>query len=230
MKYYLEQLTLFLFFMFINKVFYRLYDAFLIKNDTGYKELIYEKKMYVVKNLTKSTLLAFFSLLCAPRIYSLFFHHSISDWEITAWGSLYASTDFMGLLFVPNLPTTTKIHHTCVMVFAVFNIFVDHSKEGVHHALIVLTYFSCLPYLVNSLLAFRFLKSIDRTSQLAKLSFGIYGISIFCNFILQHIYVLYILEHHWYNYVYLLLYYLAILRDDIKLMKYLHFKSTESAS
>ena len=73
-------------------------------------------------------------------------------------GVLYAIPDFVSLFLVSRMSVTTKLHHVCVVIFMLFNLFTDYSELGVSRALVVYGVFSTFAYLVNLLLASRFLK------------------------------------------------------------------------
>ena len=220
----------------LNLFLYLFFHWFLTQFNTRYPTLNYDRKCYVVKNLTKSFLLAMFGIFFTPVLYRYLKYHQFSDWELTAYGCLYTSTDLTGLLVVPNLPMTTKIHHTVVTLLGFTTIFlVDFHKFGLSHAFIPLTYLSVIPYLVNTLLAFRFIAYPLVNRWLARLSLIIYALSIALNFGFQHYFVFWLLPSFspnqsidWTHWFYLIVvYYLAILRDDLKLLSYLYNKSLQ---
>ena len=82
------------------------------------------------------------------------------EWRTTSirnLGVLYAIPDTVSLLLVERMALTTRIHHLCVIVFMVINLFNDYSERNVWRALVVYAVFSTFAYLVNLLLASRFL-------------------------------------------------------------------------
>jgi len=168
-------------------------------------------------------------LASAPRfLLQTMIYQQYNNWWITFYGNVYVSTDLTALLVVPNLPMTTKIHHICVMLFGIVNILVDYEQEGFHLVLVPLTVFSCIPYIVNFYLAHRWSPLPFKNSVLIQLCFWTYGLSILANLFFQHYYVFWLFEPHYINYIYLMMYYMAILRDDIKLMQYLFYKGFTS--
>uniref|UniRef100_A0A6S9XHW2 Uncharacterized protein n=1 Tax=Chrysotila carterae TaxID=13221 RepID=A0A6S9XHW2_CHRCT len=52
-------------------------------------------------------------------------------------GVLYAIPDFVSLFLVSRMAFSTKLHHVCVVVFMVANLFNDYSDDGVGRALVV---------------------------------------------------------------------------------------------
>jgi len=71
--------------------------------------------------------------------------------------TLYAIPDAVSMLLVSRMSFSTKVHHLCVVVFMVVNLFVDYEQETIGRALVVYATFSTFAYLVNLLLASRFL-------------------------------------------------------------------------
>lgn len=205
-----------------NGGLYYMYYNLLMRRNAIFRGLEIERQMYVIKNLTKSTFLFLLAIISTPWVYELV---TIGNWEnhrIKFIGSVYVSTDIAGLLFVPDLPKTTKIHHTIVFFLGMMNILVDYQQDGIHRALIALTYFSILPYLVNTLLGLRFLGFPELKQNLALISYWVYGASIIINCSYQNIYTIFYCQS-WFlvRIVYLCLYYM-ILYDDLKLLSYLY--------
>lgn len=222
MIYFLEQLLTLLSLTFIGNGFgYLFYYLILNQWNKSFRGLKYEKKLYVMKNLTKSSFLTFLTLYTTPNLYQIY-QTGIWDNElITFMGHIYVSTDIAGLFFVPNLPQATKIHHTVVFFFGMANILVDYNQPGIHRALITLTYFSIIPYIVNTLLGSRYLGFPLVNRWLAIFASILYGICITLNCIIQHVYIFYLSDDWWVmRLTYLILYHL-IFWDDRNLMKWL---------
>jgi hypothetical protein len=226
--YFLEQIMVLLGFVGISLFNYGALNYYLTQTSEHYRKLEYHRKCYMVKNLSKSLML-FMMLASAPRfLFQTMIYQNYDNWWITFYGNVYVSTDLTALLVVPKLPMTTKIHHICVLLFGMVNILVDYEQEGFHLVLVPLTVFSCFPYIVNFYLAYRWSPLPFKNSVLIQLCFWTYGLSIMANLFFQHYYVFYLFEPQYINYIYLCLYYLAILRDDLKLMQYLFYKGFTS--
>mmetsp|Transcript_10493 Transcript_10493/g.32293 ORF Transcript_10493/g.32293 Transcript_10493/m.32293 type:complete len:198 (+) Transcript_10493:662-1255(+) len=91
------------------------------------------------------------------------------QWRTTSirnLGVLYAIPDTVSMLLVERMALTTKLHHICVFIFMVVNLFNDYEKRNVWRALVVYAVFSTFAYLVNLLLASRFLSVSRRLSTL----------------------------------------------------------------
>ena len=116
-------------------------------------------KKYTVKNLSKSCLLLYILITLSPTIYDIIFNGVWNNNRVYFYGILYASTDVTGLLVVPNLATATKVHHITVLIFSTLNIISNHEVNGLHRALIVLGFFSVIPYIVNTYLGLRHLET-----------------------------------------------------------------------
>lgn len=71
---------------------------------------------------------------------------------------LYAVPDAVSLLVVKRMANTTKVHHVIVVFFMVVNLCITYEDEhSVSRALVVYAIFSTFAYLVNLLLASRFI-------------------------------------------------------------------------
>jgi hypothetical protein len=140
------------------------------------------------------------------------------------------STDVTGLLFVPNLSSATKLHHTTVWIFSTLSMISDYTLNGLHRALVVLCFFSAIPYLVNAYLGLRHLNTHMYVKQkIVDIALYTYANSVAVNVVLQHLYVFRWVPLHIVSFVYLGLYYL-ILYDDIKLIRYLYYKYKTTGS
>jgi len=85
-------------------------------------------------------------------------HDQWENGRIRNLGVLYAIPDFVSLFLVSRMTITTKAHHVCVVIFMVYNLYTDYEELSVARALVVYGVFSTFAYLVNLLLASRFLK------------------------------------------------------------------------
>lgn len=207
---------------FANPLVYAFFYYLLTTKNELFRELSHAKKRYVVKNLSKSVFLFFLSFCCLPYIIGAL---QTGHWPNNAFrklGSVYCATDIAGLCFVPNLSTTTKLHHMVVTFCAFANILVDYQQPGIHRAMIFLAYFSMVPYLVNTLLGMRPLGFPEVKKKLAKLASVIYSLSILCNCVYQHYYVFFSSDYLILRCVYMLLYW-VIFYDDLILLNYLTY-------
>ena len=211
-----------------NYISFSLLDQILKRKSNNYPLLEHRNQRYVVKNLTKSGLLMGLLITAAPGIWNMFRYNQWDNQLIHTIGSIYVSIDLSGLLFVPNLPIETKIHHTCVMILGLINVFMDYTIPGLHRALISLTLLSMIPYLVNTYLGMRYLEGAKIKRWILHICLWLYSFSVLVNCILQHLYIFWFIPDFSLTLsvlktLYLMLYYF-ILNDDVKLIKYLHYK------
>ena len=173
----------------VNFTIYNVLDRILMKLSYAYPKLSHANKRYVVKNLSKSGVLLLLLLRTTPALWNMFLYDQWDNALISTIGIVYASTDLTGLLFVPNLPTATIVHHICVMVIATINVFMDYTQEGLHRAFISLTILSMIPYLVNTYLGMRHLEGVELKRWIVKICLWVYSVSVLFNCFLQHAYI-----------------------------------------
>ena len=132
-------------------------DYFLARQSTSYARIPDDKKFYVLSNLIKSAVLTAYTPQAAYLLYQAIHLDEWSTPRIRSLGVLYAIPDFVSLFLVQRMALTTKAHHVCVVIFMVINLYNDYAHENVCRALVVYAVFSTFAYLVNLLLASRFL-------------------------------------------------------------------------
>lgn len=236
--YHIQQL---IYCMIANGVLYILYHLLLLRYSNTYPFLNYNQRSYVIKNLSKSTILAYIS----SHIYLIFSTIILDKWNnstTTYLGNLYISTDIMGLIFVPSLSADTVRHHFVVCFLGLINNICNYENPGIHRAMVILTIFSTFPYTVNTSLGIRHLKLKYEyfVSWLLRLSMALYIACIFSNFIYQLSYVIFTASFSItqqltgdnpdsykliiYDLLFLSCYY-VILLDDISLVQYFEYKT-----
>lgn len=132
-----------------------------------FKQLEYSKQMYVVKNIIKSGVLCYLTLMSFYDILPQFYNEFNNE-MIKKYASKYVSNDIMALIIVRRLPLTTKIHHsiTSLLLLYTFNIdFNDEKQFG--ELLIIYTILSSYTFIVNFYLGLRYFKTkvIENTSS-----------------------------------------------------------------
>jgi hypothetical protein len=148
---------------------------YLSRHSSSYARIADDKKFYVLSNLIKSAVLLSYSPLAADVLYAIFTRDEWSTSRIRNLGVLYAIPDFVSLFLVRRMALTTKLHHICVVVFMVVNLYNDYAIENVARALVVYAVFSTFAYLVNLLLASRFLKlSVGLSLCMSAAALGVY--------------------------------------------------------
>mmetsp|Transcript_3069 Transcript_3069/g.8799 ORF Transcript_3069/g.8799 Transcript_3069/m.8799 type:complete len:351 (+) Transcript_3069:592-1644(+) len=131
--------------------------AVMMRVSTSYAAIPDAKKFYVLSNLVKAAVLLSYTPVAARTLYLGMVNDEWRTTSIRNLGVLYAIPDTVSLLLVERMALTTRIHHLCVIVFMVINLFNDYSERNVWRALVVYAVFSTFAYLVNLLLASRFL-------------------------------------------------------------------------
>jgi hypothetical protein len=186
-----------------------------------YVDLDEYKRKYIIKNIFKSTILALILIPSTLVLYDGFINNVWSNLVIKFIGCIYVSLDLSGLVYVQGLPITTVIHHLVVCVFGILNLYVDYEDEGYYRSLLIYTYFSIIPFIVNFYLGYRYL-SYDQLYKkgVAYIAMLIYGVSLVINIICQLVFF------YNSNFSYSIILYLGlfslIFNDDIKLIKFLN--------
>ena len=139
-------------------------DYFLARQSTSYARIPDDKKFYVLSNLIKSAVLTAYTPQAAYLLYQAIHLDEWSTPRIRSLGVLYAIPDFVSLFLVQRMALTTKAHHICVVIFIVSNLYNDNAHETGCRAHGVYAVFSTFAYLVNLLLASRFLPVKPRMS------------------------------------------------------------------
>ena len=161
-------------------------DHYMALASTSYAKIEEGKKFYVLSNLIKSAVLLAYTPSAAATLYKACVNDDWSTPRIRALGVLYAIPDAVSMLLVRRMATSTKVHHLCVVFFMCINLVVTYEQKTVGRALVVYGVFSTFAYLVNLLLASRFLPVSPASSLvLSCLAFGIYPASLAINWTWQ---------------------------------------------
>ena len=187
-----------------------------------YQALHHDKKQYVLKNLIKSLYLAILSCLALPIIiWPIIQTNTWHSQFIRCFGTMYVSNDFIGLLFVNNLPQTTRIHHIISSCLVCCALTIDFQTSEIGQAMFVYTVASAAAYIVNLHLAVRWLCVRHSLRWLRQVSGCIY---VCCCAMSWGWHIWWVGQHWEQLYIYHLLYLGLlswIIRDDIILMTWL---------
>lgn len=214
-----------LFFMGSYVIFasYFMFHYYLTKLSRSYASISSDKQFYVLSNCIKAAMLASMTPFALHLLYMALIQDVWISARIRNLGCLYAIPDFVSLLLVRKMSSATKAHHVCVCVFNYLSCQNDYAQENICRLIVVYAVFSTLAFLVNLLLASRFLNiSREWFILLSSLSLGIYVSACGINWTWQVWYIarLVSLTNHWSIYVYCTLL-SAIVYDDLVLMKWL---------
>jgi len=161
-------------------------NYYMAKKSTSYGKIPEDKKFYVLSNLIKSAVLLAYTPTAAVTLYNACVLDQWSTPRIRTLGVLYAIPDAVSMLLVTRMATSTKVHHICVVIFMVVNLYVSYEQETIGRALVVYAIFSTFAYLVNLLLASRFLPiSPGFSLSLSALALAIYTACLALNWTWQ---------------------------------------------
>ena len=143
-----------------SMLFYYAYfvtNSLLTTFNRKYRHLSNEKQMYVVSNLLKSIFLCFSSPLAGYVLYDTMYLRNWNNPLIKNLGVFYSIPDTVSLLMVKKMDMTTKIHHIIVVLFNIASISNNYSTNNILRFLIIYGCFSTFAFIVNFILAVRFL-------------------------------------------------------------------------
>ncbi|KAI6655195.1 hypothetical protein LOD99_2484 [Oopsacas minuta] len=144
------------------------------------------KKWYVIANILKACLLAFICLNTQFYfgIYALATGGFVPMIELKRTTVLYIVSDFAGLIMVPRLPFTTKMHHYVTFFIGIL-IWSSNLNSpgftgviGVAKMAFIYGLFSCIPFLVNLFLGLRI--CVPKNKAMVVLSFIAFLTYILC--------------------------------------------------
>ena len=209
-------------------MFYIFTYIFLEDYNKTFKRLELNKRLYVVKNIVKAFNLGYISFTYTNTLVNYMISDKYDMPVIRDLASLYVSNDILALILVPNLPMTTKIHHSLTTLFLFYTMIVDYNDiSNPGKLLLIYTLLSCYSFLVNLYLGIRFLEQKNTENRIIKYSrvasFYTYATCCIMNWSI-HCYILLSRVISWqYNLQYLtytgLLYF--IVKDDLILMSWL---------
>jgi len=200
---------------------YSLVDRLLAKKNVPYYKLVTHRKLYVQKNIIKSIYLA--CLVVGASVFVVWPIITNNLWKTTliqTFAVMYGSNDLVGLLCVPSLPSTTKIHHYVSTFLVLVSLGIDFQHSEIGQSMLVYTYASASAYIVNFHLGIRWLYARDQHRWLRWTAAVVYLVTC-CLSWSWHLWWTFTRAHlYWYHVVYIVLL-LWIVRDDIILMRWL---------
>eukprot|EP01006_Ploeotia_vitrea_P034039 TRINITY_DN65692_c0_g5_i1.p2 TRINITY_DN65692_c0_g5~~TRINITY_DN65692_c0_g5_i1.p2 ORF type:complete len:337 (+),score=40.69 TRINITY_DN65692_c0_g5_i1:38-1012(+) len=202
---------------------YFTFDYFLKHYSSSYPRIATDKQFYVLSNLIKSAVLLAYTGPAAMMLYSTIVLDQWPTERIRIMGTLYAIPDFVSLFMVRRMMWSTIIHHIVVCVFNMISLYNDYGSENICRNIMVYAVFSTFAYLVNLLLASRWMNISRNTSIfLSLLAFVIYASCCAMNWSWQAWYLnrLFWNFHHFSIYLFVAMMFM-IVWDDIILLKWL---------
>jgi hypothetical protein len=217
-------------FFFIGIGFYALlyifFDKLLSKISVKYAQLEPQRKLYVLKNITKFIGLTILLKFAFDLFWVKYFEGIWINNLIYSCGFFYCSADFLGLILISTLPINSKIHHISTVLISILVSQIDFEKENsIMESIIIFTFLSAKSGIVNLYLGIRFLSTPHQHKIILWSAYYIYVYTFTINLIIQY-YALW-------RYAQLSLFYLThfilcnfVIYDDIELIKFLkHQKS-----
>jgi len=213
-------------FIYLHKYVYIWGERILIKynNLNELTNLTEYKIKYIIKNIWKSFILFLMLILGTFHFLEGFINNRWYNVFFYIFGTIYSSLDISGLIFVRGLPTATVVHHCVVGILGSLNLLVDYSISGYYRSIIIYTYFSIIPFLVNFYLGYRYISN-NRVmiKKIGSYSYKIYTFSLISNILSQ---IVFFINQEYSNYLYMYIgLYTLILYDDINLIKFLRKES-----
>lgn len=184
------------------------------------------KRKYIIKNIWKSFILLIILIGASIQFIDGFINNVWSNLSFKTWGTVYVALDLSGLIYVRGLPLPTVIHHLVVNILGIVNAQTDYNLPGYYRSILIYTYFSIVPFLVNFYLGYRYIDTNEyRKKKLALYAYRIYQVSLILNLLSQFIF--FISEPFHYSILLYLVLYCLILNDDIKLIMFLKKESID---
>lgn len=211
---------------------YFTFHYYLEQFSSSYKSVESDKQFYVLSNLIKSATLLSYTPLAAMVLYDTMVNDNWDTTRIRNLGCMYCIPDFVSLFLVKKMSTTTILHHAAVCIFNAASMVNDYEEENICRLMVVYAIFSTFAYLVNLLLASRFLGVPKWLAQyMSGGALTIYASCCTINWSWQAYYSKHLLAagHTWPLYAYLALICLVVY-DDLVLMKWLWYKAITDPS
>jgi len=178
------------------------------------------KRKYIIKNIWKSLILLIIFIGNFVSVIDSFSNNVWSNLHYHLYGLLYVSLDVSGLYYVRGLPRETVIHHCVVLCLGLLNSMVDYTTCVYARSVIIYTFFSVVPGIVNFYLGYRYLEhDTKRLHNVCYVSYWIYKICLALNLICQLLFFV-TASFHWSIMLYMGAYTLVIM-DDVKLIHFL---------
>jgi hypothetical protein len=223
-NYSLELLTGGVIVLSIYALMYFVFYKFLKATSSKFREVDYDRRMYIVKNYVKSLILGVGCYRSIMQVwYILWDHDSLNEYNTKMNAIMYFVTDTAGLLLVRGLPANTKMHHIATNLLGFYVVLSSHRTVCSAYIPVLYACFSSLAFSVNFYLAFRAQRpNSNKRKILSKLSYWIYAVTSVVNWFIQMLYIPMVMING--EYIFPLLYtgcLYVIIKDDIILMRWL---------
>jgi len=200
---------------------------YVLKDNKHYSSIPQEKQFYVLSNLIKAAVLMSLSASTTTAMFRIIVYDQWENTMVKNAGSIYSMCDFVSLFVVKRMSGSTIFHHVMVVIFNTWSMFNDYNDENICRAIVVYAVFSSFAYLVNFLLASRFLEiGFKRAFLLSIAAFVVYATCCLINWTWQTFYLahLWAIKPDWYDRAWVGIFTFCIsfvIYDDLVLLKWL---------
>jgi hypothetical protein len=202
---------------------YYMASHFLNLHAKSFQRISEDKKLYTVANLIKAGVLAAITPLGVIALLDGVVYNHWNTNTLRNLGCIYAIPDFVALIVVRRMSTSTYMHHLCVVAFGFAALYNDYSQENVFRNVAIYGAFSTWGYVVYMLLGSRFLGVSSGAARcLSVVALVVYSAFCAINWAWQCAYLrhLYYEHHHWSIYVFVMLISVVVF-DDVHLCRWL---------
>ena len=204
-------------------VLYPSVRSYLLCKYDKFRTLPIHKQYYVVKNIIKSATLVIICGISLPTIiFPVYMNGMWSNYWCHRIGILYTTNDFMGLILVDKLPTTTRNHHIITTILCLISLGIDFQISTLGQMLFVYTLASASSYLVNFHLGARLLYEKNELVHIKKSARNIYFISCMINWGWHVIWCIKNYNLLYFQHMLYFLFLFFIIKDDIILLRWLN--------
>ena len=204
----------------IHGFWYIYSDKFFNKFIT-YRELDYDKQLYVKKNIIKFFWLLYIFNYSVIDAYRFFVKDNTNNGLIKNIAIMYCLPDLCSLIYIRKLPISTKIHHITVVILGLIFLLNDYKDWGYLNGVIVYCFFSICSGFVNFYLGWRYIHNNPNHCKIAYYNYIICLLIIWC-YQIYNIYFRYEFTYGFYLYIICCI---NILYDDIKLISFLKYNT-----
>lgn len=227
----IQKINYLIIFSIVVLLFYGVFHKILVFSPE-YQSLSYNKKCYVLKNLTKSLMLFLILVFFMNDLFVPALYNTWNNEYANLFANAYVSNDFVGLLIVPKLPKSTKMHHIISTSLLLYSYTINFQEENVGRWMFIYTLMSTFPFLVNSYLGLRFIQTKENSNinifidKIRVMAYYIYLSTCFFNWLVHGLLVSnkiynFNLELPYIIYLFLLI---PIINDDLILLNWLYNK------
>lgn len=206
---------------FATYILYKFVYTILYRYNSNFLTLKYEKQSYVAKNIAKSILLCVLCVYGLSDVLCQMYNNNWCSHDMRTCSAIYGSIDFMGLVIVPNLPSTTKIHHVISTILIFVSFYIPFEEPNISTLLAIYALLSAFAFSVNMYLGLRLIGVYNKLRIFAMYNYIICCIinwSLLLITLCQHV----MLNVIGYPHLIVLILMMGLVRDDLILINWLY--------